>query len=167
MWILVWQYTFEIQYQLLMTQSILAFYSQNLWSKELTRPSQRTFHWVLQATGSTAAIIGMIIEFVNRSQRSKDHFSSPHSIVGLTAGICTLIGMLNGVSALWSGELRRYVSPVYLKLAHNLNGITAFVLGKFSIRLVAQTKIKLIMINSDFDSFLWSRRNGCAVFWIW
>lgn len=137
-----------------MTQSILAFYSQNLWSKELSRPSQRTFHWVLQATGSTAAIIGMIIEFVNRSQRSKDHFSSPHSIVGLTAGICTLIGMLNGVSALWSGELRRYVSPVYLKLAHNLNGITAFVLGKFSIRLVAQTKIKLIMINSDFDSFL-------------
>lgn len=124
-----------------MTQSILAFYSENLWSKELARPSQRTFHWILQATGSTATIIGMIIEFVNRSQRSKEHFSSPHSIIGLTAGICTMIGMLNGVSTHWSGELRRYVNPVYLKLAHNLNGITAFVLGKFIFHLVTPNNV--------------------------
>lgn len=113
-----------------MTQSILAFYSRNLWSLELSRSKQRTFHWVLQAIGSTAAIIGMIIEFVARSQKSKSHFSTTHSIIGLTAGIFTLIGMFNGVSALWSVELKRYVKPTYLKLAHNLNGITAFVLGK-------------------------------------
>lgn len=120
-----------------MAQSILSFYSQNVWSKEIPRQSQRTFHWILQAAGSTSALSGMITEFVSRQQRSKVHFSTTHSILGLTAGIFTLIGMLNGVSALWSVELRRYISPVYLKLVHNLNGMTAFVLGKvFSLKIL-------------------------------
>lgn len=135
-----------------MTQSILAFYSQNVWSKELSRPAQRTFHWVLQATGSTAAIIGMIIEFVYRNQRSKEHFATTHSIVGLTAGIFTLIGMLNGVSALWSVELRRYISPVYLKLAHNMNGIAALVLGKFIVCSIAPKICEFFLTSSNFDT---------------
>lgn len=113
-----------------MTQSILAFYSENVWSKQHTRKTQKTLHWILQGLGSSAAIVGMIIEFINRWQSNKNHFTSTHSILGLTAFILTLLGMFNGVSALWSVELRTYVKPVYLKMAHNLNGIAAFVLGK-------------------------------------
>lgn len=113
-----------------MTESILAFYSENVWSKEHTRQTQKTLHWILQAVGSWAAITGMIIEYIGRSQKSKSHFSSTHSIIGLIAGIFTLIGMLNGISALWSVELKKYARPVYFKLAHNLNGIAAFVLGE-------------------------------------
>lgn len=115
-----------------MTQAILAFYSQNLWSKQYPRQTQRTLHWILQIVGSSAAIIGMIIEFIGRSQKGKSHFKSIHSLFGLTAGILAVISMLGGVSALWSFEIRKYVRPIYFKLAHNLNGITAFVLGKSS-----------------------------------
>lgn len=118
-----------------MTQSILAFYSQNVWSKDYARPRQKTFHWVLQAVGSTMAIAGMVTEFYGRSQKNKNHIISTHSTIGLIAGIFTLIGMFNGVSALWSVELRKYVRPVYLKLLHNLNGIAAFVLGKIVFNL--------------------------------
>lgn len=109
-----------------MTQAIMAFYSQNVWSRQHTQPVKRLLHWILQAIGSTMAIAGMIIEYVNRGT----HFRSTHSIIGLTAGIFTLIGMLNGVSALWSVELRKYLPPVYLKCFHNLIGIVAFVLGE-------------------------------------
>lgn len=119
-----------MQYQLLMAQAILAFYSQNIWTKKYPRRTQRTIHWILQVIGSSAAIMGIIIEYIGRWQKSKDHFISTHSTIGLIAGICTLIAMLSGTSALWSIKLKKYVRPVYLKLMHNFGGMTVFVLGK-------------------------------------
>lgn len=118
------------QYQLLMTQAILAFYSQNVWSQYHSQPVKRRLHWVLQAIGSSMAIIGMIIEYWNR----RTHFQTKHSIIGLIAGILTLISMFNGVSALWSIELRKYVAPIYMKYVHILTGTAAFVLGEFYFR---------------------------------
>lgn len=114
-----------------MTQSILAFYSENVWSKDHTRHTKKTLHWVLQAIGSTSAIIGMSLEVISKIQNGRQHFYTPHAIIGLSAGIFTLIGMMSGVGALWSVELRKYGRPLYFKLAHNLNGIIAFVLGEF------------------------------------
>lgn len=113
-----------------MTQSIMSFYSENVWSKDHSRNTQRTLHWVLQAVGSSAALAGMSFEFTYAWKHDLEHFTSTHSIIGLTAGILTIIGMLNGISALWSVELRKLVRPVYVKLAHNLTGISAFVLGE-------------------------------------
>ncbi|XP_055300071.1 transmembrane reductase CYB561D2-like [Sitodiplosis mosellana] len=118
-----------IGYQLLMTQAILALYSENVWSKQHTRQTQKTIHWVLQAVGSSTAILGIIIQYIDRSLNSKPHFSSTHSIIGLIAAIFTLIGMFNGISALWSIKLKNYVRPVYSKLAHNLHGTVAYSLG--------------------------------------
>lgn len=113
-----------------MTQSIMAFYSENVWSSGFSRQSKRTIHWMLQALGSTLAIIGVILEFISRWQKGKVHFNSTHSVLGLIAIVFTLIAMCNGISALWSTELKRYVRPVYLKLGHNIVGIAAFVVGK-------------------------------------
>lgn len=113
-----------------MTQSILAFYSENVWSKQHTRQTHKTLHWILQALGSSAAIAGMVIEFYGKWQSSRSHFVSTHAILGLVAFILTLLGIFNGVSALWSVEMRTYVKPVYLKMVHNITGIAAFVLGK-------------------------------------
>lgn len=112
-----------------MTQAVLALYSENVWSKQHTRQTQKTVHWVLQAVGSSAAILGIVIEYIGRSLNSKPHFSSTHSTIGLIAAVFTLIGMVNGISALWSIELKNYARPVYFKLAHNLHGIVAFLLG--------------------------------------
>lgn len=116
-----------------MAEAILAFYPLNAWSQLHTRQTKKTIHWVLQAIGSISAIAGMIIEFISRFQNSKYHFVSTHSIIGLIAGVFTIIGMLNGLLALWSIELKTRVKPIYLKFIHNLNGIAAFVLGKVFI----------------------------------
>lgn len=115
-----------------MTQAIMTFYSENVWSKRRSQPVKRLLHWVLQATGSSMAIIGMIIQYVNR----RSHFQTKHSIVGLIAGIFTLIAMVNGMSALWSVEMRKYVSPVYSKFFHLVVGLTAFVLGEWQRRWI-------------------------------
>lgn len=107
----------------------MAFYSENVWSSGLSRQSKRTIHWILQLVGSSMAIIGATLEFISRDQKGKVHFKSTHAILGLIAVIFTIIAMFNGISALWSTELKRYVRPVYLKLVHNMVGITAFVVG--------------------------------------
>ena len=118
-----------------MTQAILAFYSENVWSKPCGRQTKKTIHWVLQAVGSSIAIFGIVIEYIGREQiaretkKPKPHFSNTHSIIGLIAAIFTFIGMLNGISALWSIKLKKYARPVYFKLAHNLSGTIAFILG--------------------------------------
>lgn len=114
-----------------MAQAIMAFYSQNIWSKKHPRHTQRTLHWVLQVIGSSAAIIGIITEYIGRWQKSKNHFISTHSTIGLIAGICTLITMMSGISALWSTKLKKYARPIYFKLMHNFGGMTVFILGKF------------------------------------
>lgn len=114
-----------------MAQAIMVFYSQNIWSKKYPRHTQRRLHWILQVIGSSAAIIGIIIEYIGRWQKSKDHFISTHSTIGLIAGIFMLITMCGGVSALWSTELKKYARPIYFKLAHNFGGIAVFTTGKF------------------------------------
>lgn len=116
-----------------MTQAILAFYSENVWSKQHTRQTQKTIHWVLQAIGSTAAIAGIITEYIGRSFKSKSHFSSTHSVIGLIAVIFTFFSMINGISTLWSIKLKKFARPVYFKLIHNLNGMLAFVLGMVAL----------------------------------
>lgn len=111
----------------------MSFYSENVWSNGLSRQSKRTIHWILQAVGSILAIIGSILEFISRWQKGKVHFNSTHSVLGLIAVILTVIAMFNGISALWSTELKRYIRPVYLKLVHNIVGIAAFVVGMVHI----------------------------------
>lgn len=128
--IIKFELNFNIQYQVMMTQSILAFYSQNVWSRNYSRQTQRTLHWVLQAIGSSMAMVGIVLEYVSREQKGKAHFKFGHGLMGLITGILTLISMVGGVSALWSIYFKRYIKPVYLKLAHNLNGVAAFVCGK-------------------------------------
>lgn len=114
-----------------MAQAILMLYPQNLWSKQYSRQTQRTFHWIFQLFGSSAAVIGIIVEYIGRWQKSKNHFISTHSTIGLIAGICTLITLLGGITTLWSSKLKQYARPIYVKLAHNFSGITVFAIGKF------------------------------------
>lgn len=113
-----------------MTQAILSFYPFNVLTQPYSRKTRKAVHIVLQSVGGVTAISGMIVEYVGREQSSKSHFSTTHSIIGLTSGILTVIGMLNGVSALYAMELRAHVKPIYLKFLHNFVGIAAFTLGK-------------------------------------
>lgn len=109
----------------------------------------------MQALGSSIAMVGISFEFIGRFKRSEPHISTIHSIIGLIAAIFTLIGMLSGISSLWSVELKKYTRPVYFKLAHNFNGMAAFVLGKYYFQLIFQNKTsnRRIMMKIMFKNF--------------
>lgn len=115
-----------MQYQLLMAEAIMSLYSGNSWTQATTRDTKKTIHWVMQVIGSALAIAGISIRI---NAKDKDHFQSVHAITGLISMIFLIITCCNGVSALWSRELRTYVKPIYTKLLHNVTAISAFVLG--------------------------------------
>lgn len=124
----------------------MALYADNSWSALHTRKTQTHLHWILQALGSSLALAGMIQYFFDRQR----HLISLHAQLGLASGVFTIIGVLNGTSALWARELFRWVKPVYTKLFHNVIGITAFATGmaslvygfnKFPFRIVASPEV--------------------------
>lgn len=109
-----------------MCEGILSFYKTNSWSNIHSPRTKANIHWIFLAIGSVLAIAGMIILYQDRST----HFQTIHSQLGLASGVITILGVLNGTSALWSKELYRFVKPVYTKIFHNFIGIAAFVIGK-------------------------------------
>lgn len=152
-----------------MAQAILTFYPENVWSKKLTRSQKRTLHWMLQVTGSMAAIIGMIIEYVGREQKGKSHFKSIHALFGLSAGILALISLMGGISTLWSIELKKYARPIYIKLTHILFGIVAFGLGKHLVFVFQNNSSNLDLLQTSFDYlsiqlFIFFDRDGVTLF---
>lgn len=112
-----------------MAQAILSLFPGNVWSKAETRQVNKTIHGILQGLGASFAIAGMLIEFISKVKNSRSHFESTHAKLGLATFIFTLISLLNGLATFYSVKLKSFVKPKFSKLAHNIAGITAFVLG--------------------------------------
>lgn len=112
-----------------MTQAILSFYPFNVLTQPYKRVTRKSIHAYVAALATICALSGIIIEYVFRSQKSKPHFSSTHSTIGLIAAIFTFIGGLNGTAAYYSVQLRSFVTPIYVKCLHNLNGTASLILG--------------------------------------
>lgn len=70
---------------------------------------------------------------------------------GLASAVFTILGVLNGTSAIWSTELYKWVKPVYSKIFHNITGIAAFVLGKFTCSF---TLLYMIMRPGIFHNLM-------------
>lgn len=61
-----------------MCEAILSLYNSNSWTQIHEKRAKTNLHWILQAIGSSMAIAGMVIEFINRDI----HFRTRHSKIG-------------------------------------------------------------------------------------
>lgn len=118
----------HFQYQLLMAEGILAFYASNGWSRLHGRRTKSHLHWILQVVGAGMSIAGCVIEYYDNTR----HLRSIHSLLGLISLAFLCVSLLNGVSAMWSPQLRAWLRPVFTKSVHNLCGLLAFVVGMVS-----------------------------------
>lgn len=113
-----------------MTEAILSFYPHNVWSICLSRTTQRRIHLILQIIGAMIALYGSFVNFYDRARKLKEHLISTHSCFGILAAMFTLTTLFNGISALWSTELKNFARPVHFKLVHSSSGVITFLLGK-------------------------------------
>lgn len=156
---------FSFQYQLLMAEGIMSFYSKNTFTMLLKGKREKTkVHWILQSVGSIFALSGVIIQIISRFRLQKTHFSQAHSIygnirqnqkliqnilikfiiLGLISTIFLFVTLLSGISSLFAPDLRKFISPLLSKFLHNLIALAAFVTGMISIIIAYLTKSWII-----------------------
>lgn len=111
-----------------MAEGILTFYASNAWTRLHGRRTRTHLHWILQVVGAAMSIAGCVIEYYDNTR----HLRSIHSLLGLISLVFLFVSLLNGVSAMWATEWRRWVRPVYSKFFHNVCGLLAFVIGMVS-----------------------------------
>lgn len=136
-------------YQLLMAEAILTFFSNNSWSKLLSRNSKGYVHGALQILGSGLALAGVIIEIYIKG---KLKWSNNHVFLGLIATLLLIINLVVGVFTFYAGKacMRKLIHPLYLKFFHNLIGISCFVIGM--ITLYYGYKRKFMRNNTTFET---------------
>nr|XP_053608732.1 uncharacterized protein LOC128674275 [Plodia interpunctella] len=118
-----------IGYQLLMAEGILSLCPDNGWSSFMTLRDKKRAHWILQVLGSALAIIGTVMEITQK----KVHFKSLHAQFGLVAMIFTILSLINGLTSLYTYELRKFISPRLSKITHSVFGSIAFLTSSISL----------------------------------
>ncbi|KFB40986.1 AGAP012644-PA-like protein [Anopheles sinensis] len=128
-------------FHLLMAAGVALPNGGNSLARNSTHSTRRTIHWILQTVGGGCALIGTVLQYINRETKLKPHFVSTHSIVGLIAVVFVLLSLLNGVSALFGWKLRRFLRPSVSKLIHNATGVATFAMGMCAIALAYEYHI--------------------------
>lgn len=125
-----------------MLEGIMMFYSENVWSSQFNKPTKRCVHWIIQVAGSSLALSGIFVKYINNSGQ---HFKTTHSTIGLISAIFLLISLCSGVVALKSFSLRNIVRPALVKFLHYLAGSMAILLGSWNGHLL-RFKVLLIFL---------------------
>uniref|UniRef100_A0A182VU24 ascorbate ferrireductase (transmembrane) n=1 Tax=Anopheles minimus TaxID=112268 RepID=A0A182VU24_9DIPT len=125
----------SVGYQFFMAESLLTLYSANSWTNRYSTTTKRHLHWILQAIGCAAILIGIVIEIYLKEDAGRKHFRSDHAITGLVSLIFIGLSFLNGIAAMYTVKIKHIIKPVYVKMCHYLTGIVAFVIGVTSLTL--------------------------------
>ncbi|XP_050078549.1 uncharacterized protein LOC126565416 [Anopheles maculipalpis] len=125
----------SVGYQFFMAESLLTLYSQNSWTNRYSTKAKRHWHWILQAIGCSAILVGIVIEIYIKEDAGRQHFRSDHAITGLVSLIFIGLSFLNGIAAMYTVKIKHIIRPVYVKMCHYLTGIVAFVIGITSLAL--------------------------------
>uniref|UniRef100_A0A182QJL3 ascorbate ferrireductase (transmembrane) n=1 Tax=Anopheles farauti TaxID=69004 RepID=A0A182QJL3_9DIPT len=125
----------SVGYQFFMAESLLTLYSANSWTDRYSTVTKRRLHWILQAIGCVAIIVGISLEIYLKEDAGRSHFRSDHAITGLVSLIFIGLSILNGVAALYTVQIKHIIKPIYVKMCHYLTGIVAFVIGVTSLAL--------------------------------
>lgn len=111
-----------------MTEAILTFADSNLPTTGLNLKSRKLVHWILHALAGCCITAAFVIIILNKNRLGKDHFTTNHGIVGLTAIVCGAVSIIGGVFTYYGFELRRYIKPIQLKIMHSLFGLCGYIL---------------------------------------
>lgn len=118
-----------------MTEAILCFSNENIFTYFLSHKERVTLHWILQTIGGCFITAAFAIIIVSKNSKGKPHFATWHGIFGLIASISVALAMFGGVIAKYSFPLRQTIRPVIVKVLHSLLGVIVYVLMIFTILL--------------------------------
>ncbi|KAM3956381.1 uncharacterized protein ACR2FA_009636 [Aphomia sociella] len=128
---IVFTATFTFIYQLLMAEGFLCLVPENSWTTSFRLVDKRRIHWILQVMGSGLAIAGCFLVIPLKDI----HWNSLHGKYALVALVFTIVSLVNGLTSLYSYELRKYlrIPPNFSRIPHILDGVVAFAAASMSL----------------------------------
>lgn len=129
------KYFFFSQFFICMTEAILCFSNENIFTRNFNHKERVTLHWILQTAGGCLIAAAFAVIIASKNSKGKPHFSTWHGIVGLVAIVATAVAIFGGVVAKYSFPLRQIIRPVTVKVLHSLLGIVVYILMIFTVLL--------------------------------
>ncbi|XP_044264753.1 transmembrane reductase CYB561D2-like [Tribolium madens] len=111
----------------LMSEALLLFAPDELWSRQLPRTRKYFIHGFLMTLGTVLVTAGCIDTFCFITEGY--HLYTAHGITGLIAMILMIVSIVSGVMANYS----KYLRPVTLKFYHNCFGLLGYIIGIISL----------------------------------
>jgi hypothetical protein len=133
-----------------MTEALMLFAPDELWSRQLTRTQKYGVHGFLMVGGTILLSVGCIDTFYYISEGY--HLYTVHGITGLFASppfldlplqnfylsglismILLILSIIFGYMANYSQKLTKYGRPVFFKFNHNFVGLLGYLIGVVSL----------------------------------
>ncbi|RZC33491.1 cytochrome b561 domain-containing protein 2-like, partial [Asbolus verrucosus] len=110
-----------------MSEALLLFAPDELWSVQLTRKQKYWIHASLISIGTILVTVGCIETFCFIKEGY--HLYTVHGITGLIAMISFIVSLFLGLMANYSQKLSAYARPVMFKFTHNFIGLLGYIIG--------------------------------------
>lgn len=125
-----------------MSEAILALSKESILRKtfKISGTVKIRLHWVGLTIAAILIGVGFLIITISKNLRNKHHYTSWHGLLGLIAVIAYIPPCINGVMTLYGKDLRSYVNPKIVKLAHVVTGTLCFACGGLSLALSVYTR---------------------------
>lgn len=107
----------------------------NFVTQSLGYQNRVTVHWILQTSALILITIAQTCIFLNKEKLEKPHYTSTHSLFGVTTYMLTIIGSLGGIFTKFSLRFKEVVKPVIIKIGHSFIGLLTYVLAVITICL--------------------------------
>jgi cytochrome b-561 domain-containing protein 2 len=114
-----------------MTEALMLFAPDELWSRQLTRTQKYGIHGFLMVGGTILLSVGCIDTFYYISEGY--HLYTVHGITGLISMILLILSIIFGYMANYSQKLTKYGRPVFFKFNHNVVGLLGYLIGVVSL----------------------------------
>lgn len=113
---------------LFLMEAVFSISGESYLSSKVSRNGRVTIHWILHLLEMGLLIIGFLVVLINRIRLDKGHFLTPHSKLGLTAIILSILVALFGILAKNTRYIYPRIRPIVVKICHSFFGICAIIL---------------------------------------
>lgn len=133
-----------------MSHAILTMADNNFLTQSLSYQNRVTVHWILQSSALLLITIAQTCIFLNKNNLGKSHYTTTHSLFGLTTYLLTVIGSLGGLFTKFSFQLKHIMKPAVTKIIHSFAGLLTYILAIITICLGINQ-----LWNNSYDT--WSK----------
>lgn len=131
-----------------MSHAILTMADNNFVTQSIGYQNRVTVHWILQTSALILITIAQTCIFLHKEDINKPHYTSTHSLFGVTTYMLTLIGSLGGIFTKFSLKFKEVIKPLVVKIGHSFIGLLVYIMAVITICL----GVNQFWVNS-YDSY--------------